>query len=107
MSEAVSETHVPGVPAICENAKAARYRPRDSLCRRRHEEKAQRDRKWKKEMQALEAILELKVANELAEFAGEFFDLVERRSSLPSGATVPFDDGDRRSGGNIRLTLPA
>lgn len=68
-------------------------RPRDSLCRRRHEEKAQRDRKWKKEMQALEAILELKVANELAEFAGEFFDLVERRSSLPSGATVPFDDG--------------
>lgn len=68
-------------------------RPRDSLCRRRHEEKAQRDRKWKKEMQALEAILELKVANELAEFAGEFFDLVERRNSLPSGATVPLDDG--------------
>lgn len=67
-------------------------RPRDSLCRRRHEEKAQRDRKWKKEMQALEAILELKVANELAEFAGEFFDLVERRS-IPSGTTVPFDDG--------------
>lgn len=70
-------------------------RPRDSLCRRRHEEKAQRDRKWKKEMQVLEAILELKVANELAEFAGEFFDLVERRSSLPSETetTVPFDDG--------------
>ncbi|KAJ5514558.1 hypothetical protein N7463_004110 [Penicillium fimorum] len=68
-------------------------RPRDSLCRRRHEERAQRDRKWKKEMQLLETILELKVANELAEFAGEFFDLVERRNSLPSGTLVPFDNG--------------
>lgn len=68
-------------------------RPRDSLCRRRQEEKAQRDRKWKKEMQLLEAILELKVANEMAEFAGEFFDLVEPRNSLPSGTTIPFDVG--------------
>ncbi|KAJ5385008.1 hypothetical protein N7517_002919 [Penicillium concentricum] len=89
MSEAVSGTHVPDAPAICENAKAARC----ILCRRRHEERAQRDRKWKKEMQLLEAILELKVANELAEFAGEFFDLVERRNSLPSGTLVPFDNG--------------
>ncbi|KAJ5410131.1 uncharacterized protein N7487_004490 [Penicillium crustosum] len=90
-------THPPCKCSYCEEnylcPNCMTDRPRDSLCRRRHEEKAQRDRKWKKEMQALEAILELKVANELAEFAGEFFDLVERRSSLPSGATVPFDDG--------------
>jgi hypothetical protein len=58
--------------------------PRDNRCRRRREENARCERKWKKDMQVLEGILELKVANELAEFAGEFFDLVEQRDSLPS-----------------------
>jgi hypothetical protein len=67
-------------------------RPRDNQCRRRQEEKARRERKWKKDMQILEGILELKVANELAEFAGEFFDLVERHDNPPSGTLTPFDD---------------
>jgi hypothetical protein len=67
-------------------------RPRDNQCRRRQEEKARRERKWKKDMQILEGILELKVANELAEFAGEFFDLVERHDYPPSGTLTPFDD---------------
>lgn len=54
-----------------------KVRARDGTCRRREEEKARRERKWKKDMQVLEGILELKVANEVAEFAGQFFDLVE------------------------------
>ncbi|CAG7924534.1 unnamed protein product [Penicillium olsonii] len=67
-------------------------RPRDDQCRRRQDEKARRERKWKKDMQILEGILELKLANELAEFAGEFFGLVERRDHPPSGTLTPFDD---------------
>jgi hypothetical protein len=47
-----------------------KVRARDGTCRRREEEKARRERKWKKDMQVLEGILELKVANEVAEFAG-------------------------------------
>ncbi|KAJ5467473.1 hypothetical protein N7475_005225 [Penicillium sp. IBT 31633x] len=80
---------------LCPNCMADR--PRDELCHRNKEAKAQRERKWKKDMQVLEAILELKVANELAEFAGEFFDLVERRNRIPSnchsaGTMAPSDD---------------
>jgi hypothetical protein len=56
-------------------------RARDGTCRRREEEKARRERKWKKDMQVLEGILELKVANEMAEFAGQFFEFVEHGSS--------------------------
>lgn len=67
-------------------------RPRDNQCRRRQEEKARRERNWKKDMQTFEGILELKLANEIAEFAGEFFDLVERRDNLPPRSVAPFDD---------------
>ncbi|KAJ6081637.1 hypothetical protein N7499_006511 [Penicillium canescens] len=85
MSEAASGISAQGVPATSENARAARC-----ICRRRREENARCERKWKKDMQVLESILELKVANELAEFAGEFFGLVEQRDSLPSG--ISYDD---------------
>ncbi|KAJ5915796.1 hypothetical protein N7454_010937 [Penicillium verhagenii] len=60
---------------LCPNC--MKVRARDGTCRRREEEKARRERKWKKDMQVLEGILELKVANEVAEFAGQFFDYVE------------------------------
>lgn len=60
---------------LCPNCMTVRAR--DGTCRRREEEKARRERKWKKDMQVLEGILELKVANEVAEFAGQFFDFVE------------------------------
>ena len=73
---------------LCPNC--MRDGPRDNRCRRRREENARCERKWKKDMQVLESILELKVANELAEFAGEFFGLVEQRDSLPSG--ISYDD---------------
>lgn len=70
-------------------------RARDGTCRRREEEKARRERKWKKDMRVLEGILELKVANEMAEFAGEFFDLVEHDSddSVP-GVLVDFPEAE-------------
>lgn len=90
------ETHPPCKCSYCEEnylcPNCMTDRPRDSMCHRHQEAQAQqRERKWKKDMQALEAILELKVANELAEFAGEFFGLVEQRdsfhsSSLPLGS---------------------
>ncbi|KAJ5701672.1 hypothetical protein N7488_009220 [Penicillium malachiteum] len=60
---------------LCPNC--MKVRARDGTCRRREEEKARRERKWKKDMQVLEGILELKVANEVAEFAGQFFGLIE------------------------------
>jgi hypothetical protein len=65
---------------------------RDNLCHRRREE-AHRDRKWRNDLLALEAILQLKLADEAAEYAGEFFDLVEPRNRLPSRTMVPFDPG--------------
>jgi hypothetical protein len=70
---------------LCPNCMKARAR--DGTCRRREEEKARRERKWKKDMQVLEGILELKVANEMAEFAGQFFEFVEHGSS-PTPAPV-------------------
>lgn len=82
-------------------------RPRDNQCRRRQEEKARRERKWKKDMQILEGILELKLANELAEFAGEFFDLVERHDTPPSGTLTPFDDITDLFGGEVGAAGPS
>lgn len=71
-------------------------RARDGTCRRREEEKARRERKWKKDMRVLEGILELKVANEVAEFAGQFFDLVEHNSddSVPTGVLIDIHEAE-------------
>lgn len=55
-----------------------KVRATNGKCRRREEEKARRERKWKRDMHVLEGILEIKVANEMAEFAGQFFGLVEQ-----------------------------
>lgn len=68
-----------------------KVRARDGNCRRREEEKARRERKWKKDMQVLEGILELKVANEVAEFAGQFFDFVEHGPQSPSLINIEMD----------------
>ncbi|KAF4291810.1 hypothetical protein CNMCM8686_008305 [Aspergillus fumigatus] len=59
-----------------------KLRERDGTCRRTAEEKARREQKWKQDMQALEAILEFKLADEVVEFAGQFFDLIEARSDV-------------------------
>lgn len=61
---------------LCPNC--ARNYERDGTCRRLIEEKARRERKWKKDMRALEGILDNKLANEIAEFAGQFFDAIEQ-----------------------------
>ncbi|BCR83938.1 uncharacterized protein ACHE_11340S [Aspergillus chevalieri] len=61
---------------LCPNC--ARIYERDGTCQRRVEEKARQERKWKKDMRALEGILEDKIANEIAEFAGQFFDAIEQ-----------------------------
>jgi hypothetical protein len=58
-----------------------KLRERDGTCRRTAEEKARREQKWKQDMQALEAILEFKLADEVVEFAGQFFDLIEAMSN--------------------------
>lgn len=55
----------------------AKVHERDGTCRRVVEEKARREQKWKKDMLALEGILETKVANEIAELAGQFFTTLE------------------------------
>ncbi|KAJ5579673.1 uncharacterized protein N7459_005658 [Penicillium hispanicum] len=74
---------------LCPNC--MKVRATDGKCRRREEEKARRERKWKKDMQVLEGILELKVANEVAEFAGQFFNLIEEVSDGTIPPDVPID----------------
>lgn len=60
---------------LCPNC--VKVRERDGTCRRAEEEKARQERKWQKDMEVLESILELKFANEVVEFAGQFFNYVE------------------------------
>ena len=66
---------------LCPNC--MKVRAHEGACRRREAEKARRERKWKKDMQVLEGILEMKVANEVAEFTGQFFDMIEHGPSDP------------------------
>lgn len=61
----------------CPNCK--KQREQDGTCRRTQEEKARRERRWKKDMEELESILKLKLANEIVKFAGQFFNYVENR----------------------------
>ncbi|KAJ5156411.1 hypothetical protein N7492_009214 [Penicillium capsulatum] len=79
---------------LCPNC--MKVRARDGTCRRREEEMARRERKWKKDMQVLEGILELKVANELAEFAGQFFNSVEPdpETAVPTGVLIDINESE-------------
>jgi hypothetical protein len=52
-------------------------REEDGTCRRVEEEKARKEERWKKDMEMLEDILDRKLANEVAEFAGQFMDLIQ------------------------------
>lgn len=73
-----------------------KIRARDGTCRRREEEKARRERKWKKDMLVLEGILELKMANEVAEFAGQFFECIELGSecAIPTGVLIDMNEAE-------------
>ncbi|KAH8700300.1 hypothetical protein BGW36DRAFT_373831 [Talaromyces proteolyticus] len=53
-----------------------KLREEDGTCRRVEEERAKKEEKWKRDMEMLEDILDRKLANEVAGFAGEFMDLV-------------------------------
>ncbi|KAL4918921.1 hypothetical protein BDW62DRAFT_180102 [Aspergillus aurantiobrunneus] len=78
---------------LCPNC--ARLRDRDGTCRRAEEEKALREEKLQRDMEALERILETKLANEVAEFAGQFFETLDPVN--PAGAltsNVGADDED-------------
>ncbi|KAL2004887.1 hypothetical protein VTN00DRAFT_3160 [Thermoascus crustaceus] len=59
---------------LCPNC--LKLRERDGTCRRAEEVRVNKEEKWKKDMEALEDILERKLANEVAEFAGQFFDWI-------------------------------
>lgn len=92
---------------LCPNC--MKVRAHDGTCRRREEEKARRERKWKKDMQVLEGILELKVANEVAEFAGQFFDFVEQgpQNPPPISALVDIHQTEETAVTNDAQGLPA
>ncbi|KAL3469775.1 hypothetical protein BJX99DRAFT_264863 [Aspergillus californicus] len=75
---------------LCPNC--AKLRDRDGTCRRAVEEQALREEKMKRDMQTLERLLETKIANEVAEFAGQFFDTVDPLNS--SGVNSGQDDHD-------------
>ncbi|KAJ9224801.1 hypothetical protein DTO169C6_2721 [Paecilomyces variotii] len=68
---------------LCPNC--LKVRERDGTCRRAEEERARKEEKWKKDMEMLEDILERKIANEVAEFAGQFFGHIQDgdRSTAP------------------------
>ncbi|OJJ35650.1 hypothetical protein ASPWEDRAFT_110754 [Aspergillus wentii DTO 134E9] len=73
---------------LCPNC--LKLREQDGTCRRQEEERARREQKWKRDMQALEGILEVKLANEVAEYAGQFFDTIEQ----PGGVVEEVEDID-------------
>ena len=77
---------------LCPNC--SKIYERNGTCRRLVEEKARRERKWKKDMQLLEGILEMKLANEVAEFAGQFFDALEgeEQGQQPGGSVEQVED---------------
>ncbi|KAE8145882.1 hypothetical protein BDV25DRAFT_163639 [Aspergillus avenaceus] len=60
---------------LCPNC--LKLRERDGTCRRLDEERAQQNERWNEHMKMLDGILETKFANEVAEFAGQFFNSVE------------------------------
>ncbi|KAI9376672.1 hypothetical protein BJX61DRAFT_488748 [Aspergillus egyptiacus] len=60
---------------LCPNC--AKIRDRDGTCRRAVEQETLREEKMKRDMKALERLLEMKLANEVAEFAGQFFRFVD------------------------------
>ncbi|KAL3494884.1 hypothetical protein BJX62DRAFT_196959 [Aspergillus germanicus] len=63
---------------LCPNC--AKLRDRDGTCRRAVEERALHEEKMNRDLQMLQRMLETKFANEVAEFAGQFFDTVEQSS---------------------------
>ncbi|KAL4769461.1 hypothetical protein BDW60DRAFT_195171 [Aspergillus nidulans var. acristatus] len=77
---------------LCPNC--AKLRDRDGTCRRAEEEKARREQKLQRDMQTLERILETKLANEVAEYAGQFFGFVDSSSStgLPNSGVAASDE---------------
>ncbi|KAL4784589.1 hypothetical protein BJX76DRAFT_216939 [Aspergillus varians] len=77
---------------LCPNC--AKIRDRDGTCRRAEEEKALREQKLQRDMQVLERILETKLANEVAEFAGQFFDSVDPSRSTGVDFSNPDLGGD-------------
>ncbi|RDW69077.1 uncharacterized protein DSM5745_08837 [Aspergillus mulundensis] len=80
---------------MCPNC--AKLRDRDGTCRRAEEEKAQREQKLQRDMQTLERILETKLANEVAEYAGQFFGSVDPYSSpglLDEGGAADEDEDE-------------
>ncbi|OJJ56387.1 hypothetical protein ASPSYDRAFT_33482 [Aspergillus sydowii CBS 593.65] len=78
---------------MCPNC--AVLRDRDGTCRRAEEEKALHEQKLQRDLQKLERILETKVANEVAEYAGQFFDFVDPSSSMGiPDPGVDADDGE-------------
>lgn len=68
---------------LCPNCQ--KLREEDGTCRRAEEERAKKEEKWKKDMEMLEDILERKLANEVAEFAGQFMGLVQGRDGTDQG----------------------
>lgn len=63
---------------LCPNC--LRLREKDGTCRRVEEERAKKEEKWKKDMEMLEGILELKFSNEVLGFAGQFMETVNRQN---------------------------
>ncbi|PCH08134.1 Hypothetical protein PENO1_008040 [Penicillium occitanis (nom. inval.)] len=97
------ETSVSAAPVYYASAQIARSTEEDGTCRRVEEEKARKEEKWKRDMEMLEDILERKIANEVAEFAGEFLDLISdgMRTNLLSDFQRSLEQMSALSQGNL------
>ncbi|KAL4940339.1 hypothetical protein BDV06DRAFT_196848 [Aspergillus oleicola] len=71
----------------------AKLRDRDGTCRRAEEQKALREQKLQRDMATLEHILQTKLANEVAEFAGQFFGSVDADPSSAVNSSSVNEDG--------------
>ncbi|PWY91252.1 hypothetical protein BO70DRAFT_329673 [Aspergillus heteromorphus CBS 117.55] len=93
---------------LCPNC--LKVRERDGTCRRSAEEHARRERKRKEDMRLLEGILENKLANEMADYARQFFDAVEHGDDVDvehiedAPSTYPLEDHDANLFGEGALT---
>lgn len=95
------KAHPPCKCSYCEShyqcPNCAKVRDRDGTCRRAEEEKALREQKLQRDMQTLERILETKLANEVAEYAGQFFDSLDPSSSAEVDEIIDVDEGNEEN----------
>ena len=88
---------------LCPNC--LRLRERDGTCRRAEEERAKREEKHKKDMEKMEDIIGRKLANEVAEYAGQFLGRVIRAGDRSNAYNELEHEAPYQSTSDMEATL--